>query len=163
MRALTASLLLGLGCSASVPRSALTPRIAPTDAGFTTYADSQSTCVQTLIAPSVAQARATYSQAKHKFATGLPTGFHMALTTQVHDDSGRFEQVFIRVDSIVNGRVFGIINNDIYVVHGYHAYMHYTSEEDALRHGSSRVLCGFQLDGSVVRRFLDPCRGVRPC
>src|SRR5690242_1616731 len=120
MKALTASLLLAVGCAPGSPSSTPGPRSAPRDAGFRTTTDSQSTCIQRLIVPYVAQARATYPEAKRKFAAGLPAGFHFAITTQLHDDSGHFEQVFIRVDSSVTGRVFGWINSDINVVRGYH-------------------------------------------
>ena len=87
----------------------------------------------------------------------------MALTTQVHDDSGRFEQVFIRVDSIVNGRVFGIINNDIYVVHGYHAYMPYDFAEDSLLDWTITDPSGVEVGGNFVGKFLDTFHGRPPC
>ena len=163
MRALTASLLLGLGCSVSAPKSLPAPQAAPKDAGFATYADSQTSCVQRLIAPYVAQARATYPDARRKFAAGLPTGFHFALTTQVHDDSGHFEQVFIRVDSIVNARVFGIINNDIYVVRQYRAYMPYAFTEDALLDWTITDPSGVEVEGNFVGRYLDKFQGRPPC
>ena|SRR6266480_2177034 len=163
MRALTASLLLGLGCSVSAPKSLPAPQAAPKDAGFATYADSQTSCVQRLIAPYVAQARATYPDARRKFAAGLPTGFHFALTTQVHDDSGHFEQVFIRVDSIVNARVFGIINNDIYVVRQYRAYMPYAFTEDALLDWTITDPNGVEVEGNFVGRYFDKFQGRPPC
>jgi len=163
MRALAASLLLGLGCSVSAPKSLPAPQAAPKDAGFATYADSQTSCVQRLIAPYVAQARATYPDARRKFAAGLPTGFHFALTTQVHDDSGHFEQVFIRVDSIVNARVFGIINNDIYVVRQYRAYMPYAFTEDALLDWTITDPNGVEVEGNFVGRYFDKFQGRPPC
>src|SRR5204862_8296874 len=93
----------------------------------------------------------------------LPTGFHFALTTQVHDDSGHFEQVFIRVDSIVNARVFGIINNDIYVVRQYRAYMPYAFTEDALLDWTITDPNGVEVEGNFVGRYFDKFQGRPPC
>jgi len=163
VRALTAALVLALGCSTSVSRSTPTPKTAPTDAGFATTADSQSACVDNLIAPYVAKARASYPEARERFARGLPTGFHLAVTTQLHDDSGHFEHVFIRVHSIVKGRVFGWINNDIYVVRGYRHFMPYDLAEDEILDWTITDANGVEVQGNFVGTYLDTFQGRPPC
>jgi len=71
------------------------------------------------IAPYVAQAMATYPNAKQRYLAGLPAGETFFVTTILRDRNRRFEQVFILVDRISAGTVAGRIWSDIGVVDGY--------------------------------------------
>ncbi|HEX8848117.1 MAG TPA: hypothetical protein VF761_01160 [Gemmatimonadaceae bacterium] len=72
-----------------------------------------------LFAPAIAQARATYPQARKRFLAGLPAGHRFAVTTGLRDDAGHREQIFVYVDSIRGETVFGKIASEITLVRGY--------------------------------------------
>jgi hypothetical protein len=75
---------------------------------------------QEAIAPYVAQARATYPEAKRRYLAGLPPGETFFVTTMLVDPDGHFEQVFILVDKIEAGFVTGRIFSDVATVRGFH-------------------------------------------
>src|SRR5262245_24173664 len=117
-------------CSPRPQKAAPAP--APKDVGFRTSTDSESSCVQRLIIPYIEQARSTYPQARQRFLGGFPPGYRLELVTQLHDSLDHFEQVYVLVDSIVGSRVFGRINDDIYVVQGYKKGMAHSFDEAEL-------------------------------
>jgi hypothetical protein len=75
--------------------------------------------MQTAIAPYVAQARASYPQAKARYLAGLPKGQAFFLTLPLSDAEGHVEQVFVAVRRIADGQVSGAIASDILSVKGY--------------------------------------------
>jgi hypothetical protein len=86
-----------------------------------------------LIAPAIAQARATYPEARRRFLAGLPRGHSFAVTTRISDPEGRTEQIFVTVDSIANGKIDGRIASEIALVRSYQAGQRYAlSEADVL-------------------------------
>ena len=68
------------------------------------------------IAPYVAKARATYPDAKNRFLAGLPPKQMFFITTRLHDKDGKWEQAFIQVQSIKDGKVTGTISSDLVIV-----------------------------------------------
>jgi hypothetical protein len=76
--------------------------------------------------PYIAQARATWPQAKQRYLAGLPARNTFFVTALIVDDSDRREQVFIAVDSIQSGKISGRIWNRVDIVHGYRLGDRYT-------------------------------------
>jgi hypothetical protein len=92
---------------------------APRDRPVTVSARCQLDAMHRAIEPLVAQARATYPDAKRRFQLGLPRGQTFFVTVQLRDSLDREEQVFVAVDSIVNDTVAGRIWSPVQVVSGY--------------------------------------------
>src|SRR5947209_13490944 len=72
-----------------------------------------------LIAPYVAKGRATYPAAKKRYLVGLPRGYYFSVKARLRDRAGHFEDSFIGVRKIENGKVFGVVDSKIEVVEGY--------------------------------------------
>ena len=68
------------------------------------------------IAPHVAKARATYPEARQRYLSGLPKGHTFFVTTRLHDKEGRWEQAFIQVSSIADGKIHGRIASEMTLV-----------------------------------------------
>jgi len=106
------------------------------------------------IAPYVAQAKASYQQAKQRFLVGLPKGHSFFLTTRLTDKSGNVEQVFIAVQSISNGLVTGKVWSDIERVEGYRHGDAYSFPESAMIDWLITKPDGAE-EGNFVGKFLD--------
>jgi len=110
------SCLLLIACplwaSAQQPRPSPTP---PTDQPTSVTADEIKQFEDSL-KPYIEKARQTYPDAKKRFLAGLPQGQWFSLTTKIHDEQGRFEQVFVAVRGIKDGVVTGVIANETNVV-----------------------------------------------
>ncbi|MHA3775650.1 hypothetical protein ACXR0O_29400 [Verrucomicrobiota bacterium sgz303538] len=119
--------------------------------------DAQMTAFERAIAPHVAKARSTYPEAKKRYLAGLPPKHTFFLTTRLHDKTGNFEQVFIAVDSIKDGKVTGTISSDINVVSGYKRGDRYTFPETELLDWPISKPDGTE-EGNFVGNFLDTYR-----
>ncbi|HEY4367602.1 MAG TPA: DUF2314 domain-containing protein [Steroidobacteraceae bacterium] len=104
--------------------------------------------------PYVQQAKKTYPAAKQRFLHGLPPGETFFLTTRLHDEAGREEQVFIAVVSIDNGQVSGVINSPIRGVSGYSQGQPYSFQESELVDWLITKPDGNE-EGNFVGKFLD--------
>ena len=51
--------------------------------------------------PYIDRARASYPAARGRFLAGLPRGYDFFVTVRLRDAQGRWEQVFVSVDRIV--------------------------------------------------------------
>ena len=71
------------------------------------------------IKPYIEKARKTYPQAKERYLKGLPPKETFFVTTLLHDEKGKFEQVFVAVKEIKDGKIKGLIWSDIQLVSGY--------------------------------------------
>ena len=60
----------------------------------------------------VVEAQRTYPDAKRRFLTGLPKGQKFFVWGRVQDSNGKYEAVFIRVQSIAQGKIKGRIASD---------------------------------------------------
>jgi hypothetical protein len=65
--------------------------------------------LDSIIVPYVAMAHRTYPDAKARFLKGLPTGDKFLITTRVFDKLGNFQQIFVEVSSIKDGKVTGYV------------------------------------------------------
>jgi uncharacterized protein YegJ (DUF2314 family) len=68
------------------------------------------------IAPYVAKARATYPAAKKRYLAGLPPNYTFAVWIRLYQaarkgQQARVEDVFIDVEAIKDGKVYGVITN----------------------------------------------------
>jgi hypothetical protein len=106
------------------------------------------------IAPYVAQAKASYPQAKQRFLGGLPKGHSFFLTTRLVDKKGNVEQVFIAVQSIRNDLVVGKIWSDIQGVDGFRHGDSYSFRESAMIDWLITKPDGTE-EGNFVGKFLD--------
>ena len=104
--------------------------------------------------PYVQEARKTYPDAKARFLKGLPAGESFFITTRLHDEEGRTEQVFIAVTSIENGTVRGIIYSPIQAVAGFSSRQSYTFPETELVDWLITKPDGSE-EGNVVGKFMD--------
>lgn len=110
--------------------------------------------------PYVEQGRKTYPEAKARYLAGLPDDHHFYVVTNLRDDSGNTEQVFVAVDRIEGDRVVGRITGAIKVVKGFKNDDPYTFPESELvdwvitRPDSSE-------EGNVVGKFMDEWQKTR--
>ncbi|MBL4634756.1 MAG: DUF2314 domain-containing protein [Kofleriaceae bacterium] len=106
------------------------------------------------LAPLLADAKATYPEARARYLAGLPGKHVFMLVTRLTDESGKWEQVFIRVTSVHNGLVKGTIANEINSVEGY-------AHGDSVEFAETRirdwviVRSDGSEEGNRVGRFLD--------
>jgi uncharacterized protein YegJ (DUF2314 family) len=63
--------------------------------------------------PILLEAHQTYRGARSRFLAGLPPGYRFYVATRLTDASGRFEQVFVRVDRYNGEDAVGHIANDL--------------------------------------------------
>jgi len=63
--------------------------------------------LDTIMAPYVQMARRSYPDAKARFQKGLPSRERFLITTRIFDPQGNFQQVFVEVNDISNGKVAG--------------------------------------------------------
>lgn len=107
--------------------------------------------------PYIAHARSSWPDAKRRFAEGLPRNHTFFVTTRLRDATGRIEQVFVAVDSIVAKRIYGRIWSQILIVDGYRLQQPYNFPEDELIDWMIARPDGSE-EGNVVGRFLDTYR-----
>jgi uncharacterized protein YegJ (DUF2314 family) len=122
---------------------------------------SQVQRLQEAIAPYVQKARATYPPVRDRFLAGLPDGAALFITTQLHDQAGKMEQVFVQVLSIEASQITGIIWDDIRTVSGFHKGQRYTFPETELIDWTISNADGTE-EGNVVGTFLDTWQGKAP-
>ena len=106
------------------------------------------------IKPHVETARKTYPEAKKRFLKGLPPKETFFITTRLKDAAGRFEQVFIAVREIKDGKVTGLIWSDVQLVSGYQLRDSYTFPENELLDWMISKPDGSE-EGNFVGKFLD--------
>jgi hypothetical protein len=106
------------------------------------------------IKPYVEMGRKTYPQAKERFLKGLPPKHTFFITTRLHDAARRFEQVFIAVKEIKDGKITGLIWSDIQLVSGYKKGDSYTFPESELIDWTISKPDGTE-EGNFVGKFLD--------
>jgi outer membrane biosynthesis protein TonB len=111
--------------------------------------------------PYVESARATYPAAKQRFLRGLPPGYEFFVTTRLRDGQGRWEQVFVAVDSIASGKISGRIMSTVRLVRGYRWQQQYELPEAEVFDWTIVDPLGRE-EGNVVGRFLDTFRDAQP-
>jgi hypothetical protein len=63
--------------------------------------------------PYIEQAKKTYPEAKQRYLAGLPAKHVFFVTTRLHDAAGRFEQVFVEVKELKDGKIRGLIASEV--------------------------------------------------
>lgn len=148
-------LVLGVPAVAqSQTRDKLTPLApnAPKDQPVTANLDERK--FDEAIKPSVEEGRKTYPDAKARFLAGLPPKHIFFVTARLHDSAGRWEQVFVEVKEISDGKIKGLIANDIETVSGYKLGDNYTFPEVEILDWTISKPDGTE-EGNVVGKFLD--------
>ena len=116
--------------------------------------DSEVQQLEAAIKPYIEKARTTYPQARARFLKGLPAKHTFFITTRLHDSSKRFEQVFIAVNEIKDGRISGVIASQIRLVSGYQEGDSYSFPESELIDWTISKPDGTE-EGNFVGNFLD--------
>ncbi|MFT3772434.1 MAG: hypothetical protein QM820_44130 [Minicystis sp.] len=156
---LLASLLLACETPARQPLPALSPN-APEDKPVAVKGKAQFDKVQAAIAPYIEQARQTYPGARERYLRGLPPGHAFFAVTRLRDGTGAFEQVFVAVSAIQNGRIRGRIASDVRRVQGYkHGDPHEFPEAELVDWVISRP--DGSEEGNLVGKFLDEWQKTR--
>ncbi|KAF0812389.1 hypothetical protein IGB42_03057 [Andreprevotia sp. IGB-42] len=141
-------LAIGIACLLSLSHAA-DPALAPN-----APKDRVVPLVPAEIAPYVQQARNTYAAAKRRFQAGLPAGQSFFLATTLTDLSGNRENVFIAVNRINNGVVYGKIWNDLQTVRGYRYGDAYSFAENRMLDWLITKAYGSE-EGNFVGKYLD--------
>jgi uncharacterized protein YegJ (DUF2314 family) len=111
------------------------------------------------IAPYVAQARATYPDAKKRFLAGLPRGYTFAVWLRLYEKDKQnriiyFEDCFVSVERIAGGRFYGRLENKPTMVHGHSLGEKVSGEESEIRNWMIEHPDGSE-EGNVVGKFLE--------
>lgn len=133
-------------------QSPLAPN-APKDKPVSAEA-AQMAALEIAIVPYVKKAKETYPAAKKRYLEGLPPKHIFFLVTRLHDKKGTFEQVFIEIQSITDGKVKGIIASDINRVEGFRRGQEFSFRESELLDWLISKPDGTE-EGNVVGNFLD--------
>jgi hypothetical protein len=106
------------------------------------------------IKPYVELARRTYPEARERFLKGLPPRQTFFITTRLYDAEKHFEQTFIAVKEIKDGKIKGLIWSDIQFVSGYKQGDSYAFPESELIDWTISKPDGTE-EGNFVGKFLD--------
>lgn len=127
---------------------------APPDKPVSVTSDEQKRRLDAAIVPYVAQARATFPEAKQRYLAGLPPQHSFFVTVELRDAVGHSEMAFLAVDSLARDSVFGRIWNQINVVRGYRLRDRHAVSETELLDWLLTNPDGSE-EGNVVGKFLD--------
>ena len=112
--------------------------------------------------PYIAQAKATWPDARRRYLAGLPPRQTFFVTALLVDDQDRREQVFVAVEAIRDGMIKGKIWNRVDVVRGYQLGDRYSFPESELRDWLIAKPDGTE-EGNFVGKFLDGYEPPRAC
>jgi uncharacterized protein YegJ (DUF2314 family) len=132
--------------------SPLAPNAPPDRSGQIT--SEQLRKFEEAIKPYVEKARKTWPDAKRRFLAGLPPKHVFAVTTRLYDSTGRFEQVFIEVKEIKDGKITGLIASDVEFITKYKYGDAYSFPETDLIDWTISKPDGTE-EGNFVGNFLD--------
>jgi len=105
------------------------------------------------IAPYIARSRATYPEAKKRFLAGLPAGYRFSVRTRLTDPDGAIEDSFLRVETIENGKITGLLGA-VDFVHSYKEGQRITIPESKIDNWVIVRPDGTE-EGNYVGKFLD--------
>ncbi|WP_432728937.1 hypothetical protein [Variovorax sp. W6] len=149
-----AFLSLSMWLCATAPALAADPVLAPNAPQDRPVRSDAAGQMERAIAPYVAQAKASYPQAKQRFLAGLPKGQFFFLTTRIVDRKGHVEQVFVAVQRIQAGTVTGKIWSNIAHVENFRFGDAYTFPETDMVDWLITRPDGTE-EGNFVGKFLD--------
>jgi len=111
--------------------------------------------------PFVAKAKATYPEAKRRFLAGLPKGEVFFLTYRLQDPGKRgFEQAFVYVKTIRDGKVAGFIASELDTVKTFQRGQIVLFEESDMVDWTISKPDGSE-DGNFVGKYLDTLEAAR--
>jgi hypothetical protein len=106
-------------------------------------------------APYIAKGRATYPAAKKRFLAGLQRGCRFEVRKRLADPHGTaYEEVFIEVDAIKGGKVYGRIGSELGAVHSYRQWQSISFPESEVLDWTIVHPDGSE-EGNYVGKFLD--------
>jgi hypothetical protein len=106
------------------------------------------------VAPHVAKARATYPAAKKRFLAGLPPGHKFSVRVSLFDRDGKRENSFVKVETIKNGQITGIVESTLGLIRDYKTGQRITFPEDKIDNWVILRPDGTE-EGNYVGKFLD--------
>jgi uncharacterized protein YegJ (DUF2314 family) len=107
------------------------------------------------LAPYIAKGRATYLEAKRRFLAGLPKGQTFSVMKCLSEGNGAvLEDVFVDVDSIKNGKIYGRIANELSAIKTQHQWDKISFPESEIMDWTIIHEDGSE-EGNVVGKFLD--------
>ena len=106
------------------------------------------------IAPYVAQARASYPEARARYLAGLPPRHSFFVTVDLRDSRGNVERVFLLVDRIDTGVIHGRIWNILQLVQGFTYRQAYSIPEAEVLDWTITKPDGTE-EGNFVGNYLD--------
>ncbi len=106
------------------------------------------------IKPYVAMARKSYSKAKKRYLKGLPKKYTFFVIIRIYDKKGNFEQIFVRVRRITNGRITGRIANKVNLIKRYKRGDRVTAREKDI-YDWVIVKANGKEEGNFVGRYID--------
>ena len=105
--------------------------------------------------PYIAKGKATYPAAKKRYLAGLPRGYTFAVRKHLSDRGGeRNEEVFVYVDSIKGGTVYGRIASELTAVRSYRQGQHISFPESEVWDWMIVHPDGSE-EGNYVGKFID--------
>jgi len=163
---LVLAVALSAECSRNAPPENMPPNArlspnAPQDQPVDARGKARAEEYRAAIVPYVETGRKTYPKAKERFIAGLPAGQIFFAVTNLRDDSGTWEQVFVVVASIKEGRITGQIASDIIGVNGFKNGDAYTIAASELLDWAIAHPDGSD-EGNVVGKFLDEWQKTHP-
>ena len=106
-------------------------------------------------APYIAKGRATYPAAKKRFLAGLPRNYRFEVRKGLADPGGvRYEEVFIEVDAIKDGIVYGRVGSELDVVRSYRQWQRISFPESEVLDWTIVHPDGRE-EGNYVGKFID--------
>ena len=144
--------LIPLALSGSSALAQLAPNAPPDQARPITQ--EQNAEIERAVAPYIKAARETYPAARARFLAGLPQGQTLYVVTRLSDPDGRWEQVFIRVQTIEGDSITGIISSHLQLVRSFTAGRSHSFRDADLVDWVITKPDGSE-EGNVVGKFLD--------
>lgn len=105
------------------------------------------------VQPVLAQARATYPDAKRRFLAGLPQGARFYVSVKLRDPAGRLEQAYVFVATYQGSTVLGRIASQVDLIAGYAVGDPYAGPESDILDWVIIHADGSE-EGKVVGKFL---------
>jgi len=152
-----AVLVAALSACASEPRQVRVDMFEMPDQPVRATSTAEWAELERVMAPYVAQARASYPDVRARFLAGLPSDQELLVVARLRDSANRVEQVFVSVDMIQHGSVTGHIAGEVQTVTGYANGDWYILPEAEIVDWViiHSVHSGGSEEGNVVGKFLD--------
>lgn len=94
---------------------------------------NQKSAFEAMVAPCIAIARKTLPDAKKRYASGLRKNEIFYITLRLYDPNGKYEAVFLKVQSWTGTTIQGFIDSDIELISAHKRFDHLTvNEADAI-------------------------------